>query len=111
MKTKQDLQEIKEISTLITYLFIDENNSITFNNGVADLQVNMNENFTFKCINLNFPQLGANDFTEQFTITYILGVIDVLKETPPVCNSFTSRWDEIKTEVGITNTLNTYKGR
>lgn len=58
----------------------------------------MNENFNILCQNLSFPDVPECDFTEQMTPLYMLGVIQILQETPPVefKESFKSRWEEIK---------------
>ena len=58
----------------------------------------MDENFNILCQNLSFPDIPESDFTEQMTPLYMLGVIQILHNTPPVefKDSFKNRWEEIK---------------
>jgi hypothetical protein len=81
------------------YLYLDENHSIVYNNGLTDLRVRMDDNLNFWCTNLSFPDLPESNFSEQMTIPYMLGIIDVLKKMPPIelPNAFSDRWKEIKT--------------
>lgn len=98
MRTKDELFMLGEVSTLLQYLFLSENHTITFNNGLTDLKIRMDENFNILCQNLSFPDLPESDFSEQMTPLYMLGVIQILQETPPeeFKESFKSRWDEIR---------------
>ena len=81
MRTKDELFMLGEVSTLLQYLFMSEKHTITFNNGLTDLQIRMESNFN-----------------EQMTTLYMLGVIQILQNTPPVefKNAFANRWEEIK---------------
>ncbi len=98
MRTKDELFLLGEVSTFLQYLFMSEKHTITYNNGLTDLKIRMNENFNILCQNLSFPDVPECDFTEQMTPLYMLGVIQILQETPPVefKESFKSRWEEIK---------------
>ena len=98
MKTKSDFFELRDISILLQYLYIDNKHTIIFNNGLTNLEVKMNENYEFKVLNHNFKNQGWKNFTDIMTIPYILGVIEILKETPSrLPNNFSNEWDEIKT--------------
>lgn len=68
----------------------------------------MTDDFQIMCKNLNFPDIEARNFTETFTIPYMLGVVDVLKGTPAVKfpRAFKNRWEEIKNIVSIQCGLN-----
>ncbi len=98
MRTKDELFMLGEISTLLQYLFMNKKHTITFNNGLTDLQIRMDANFNILCKNLQFPDIPESNFTEQMTVLYMLGVIQILQNTPPVeyKNAFTNRWEEIK---------------
>ena len=87
---------------------MDEKHSITFNNGLADLTIRMNDNLTVLCKNGNFPDLPETLWTDNLIPPNCLGIISVLKETPPkdYKDSFTNRWEEIKTIVTTNLFLN-----
>lgn len=96
MRDIPTLLEFEEIPILWQYLYMDEENFITVDNGMAKLEIRMRESCTFHAKNLNFPDLPDLDYTEMMTIPNMLGIIDQLKEVPPVeIKSFSSRWEEI----------------
>ena len=103
MRTTDTLFDMEEIPILYQYLYMDENHSITINNGVTTLQIRMTDSCYFMSKNLRFPDVSEMSYTDMMTIPNMLGIIDQLKQVPavefPTC--FTSRWEEIKT---ITNT-------
>ena len=78
MRTKDELFMLGEISTLLQYLFMSESHTITFNNGLTNLKIRMDENFNILCQNLSFPDIPESNFTEQMTPLYMLGVIQIL---------------------------------
>ena len=41
MRSRETLMAIESITLLYQYLYMDENHSITFNNGVTDLTIHM----------------------------------------------------------------------
>lgn len=98
MRTKDELFMLGEVSVLLQYLFMSEKHTITFNNGLTDLKIRMDENFNIRCTNLSFPDIPESDFTEQMTPLYMLGVIQILQNTPPAefKGSFKNRWEEIR---------------
>ena len=104
VRTKDELFMLGEISTFLQYLYMSERHTITFNNGLTDLQIRMDTNFNILCKNLQFPDIPESGFTEQMTVSYMLGVIQILQSTPPVeyKNAFTNRWEEIK-QITLTN--------
>ena len=108
MRTKDELFMLGEISTLLQYLFISESHVITFNNGLTDLKIRMDENFEIWCENLSFPDVPESNFTEQMTPLYMLGVIQILQNTPPVefPRAFKNRWEEISQITLVNLSLN-----
>lgn len=98
MRTKDNLFLLEEIPILLQYLYMDEKHNVTFNNGLTDLQIRMDEDFNIWCRNLQFPDIPESDFSEQMTTLYMLGIIQILQNTPPVefKNAFANRWKEIK---------------
>ena len=98
MRTKDNLFLLEEIPILLQYLYMDEKHNVTFNNGLTDLQIRMDEDFNIWCRNLQFPDIPELDFSGQMTTLYMLGVIQILQKAPPVeyKNSFKNRWEEIK---------------
>lgn len=99
MRTTDTLFELEEIPTLWQYLYMDENNCITVDNGITKLEIRMTDSCYFTAKNLRFPDLPALSYTDMMTIPNMLGIIDQLKNTPPeeFKNEFKSRWEEIKT--------------
>lgn len=101
MRNVDTLLEFEDIIILYQYLYMDEDNFITVDNGVAKLEIRMNEHGYFHAKNLNFPDLPDLDYTDMMIIPNMLGIIDQLKNTEPVefKTEFKSRWEEIKTIV------------
>lgn len=97
MRTKDDLIDIEEVSIFYQYLYLGM--TITFNNGLTNLTLTMDENFYTKCVNENFPDLPPSNFTDMLTLPYILGVIEILKESKATefPDTFANRWEEIRT--------------
>lgn len=109
MRTKDVLiRDFDDVKILIQYLYMDEKHSIAYHNGIANLSVTMTEDFHFMCQNLNFPNTPASNFDQQMTLPYMLGVINILKETGAVefPMRFTNRWEEIKTITLMNLSLN-----
>lgn len=98
MRYVSTLLELEDITILYQYLYMDEDNFITADNGVAKLEIRMNENGYFHAKNLNFPDLPDLNYTDMMVIPNMLGIIDQLKHTPPIefKNEFKSRWDELR---------------
>lgn len=99
MRNSETMLDLKDVSILCQYLYADEKNTITFNNGLTDLKIRMTENCSVMCKNLKFPEIPETNWTETFNIPNILGIIDVLKSQKPEIykNQFENRWEEIKT--------------
>lgn len=101
MRTNDVLIELEEIPILWQYLYMSEKHYITVDNGVAKLEIRMRENCSFRAKNLNFPDLPDLEYTDMMTIPNMLGIIDQLKNIPPIeyKETFKSRWEEVR---GIT---------
>ena len=99
MRDIPTLLDLEEIPILWQYLYMSEDHYITVDNGVAQLEIRMNESCSFHAKNLNFPDLPDLDYTDMMVIPNMLGIIDQLKHVPPVefKESFKSRWEEIRT--------------
>ena len=98
MRTKNDLFLLGDIGIMLQYLYMSENHRITFNNGITDLQIRMDENFNILCKNLRYPDVPELNFSSEMVPAYCLGLIDILKNMPPEEHPklFLSRWEEIK---------------
>lgn len=98
MRTVDTLLELEDIIILWQYLYMSEDHYITVDNGITKLEIRMNEHCYFRAKNLNFPELPDLSYTDMMTIPNMLGIIDQLKETPPVefKNEFKSRWEELR---------------
>lgn len=98
MRTVSTLLDLEEIPILWQYLYMNEDHYVTVDNGVAKLEIRMRENCSFHAKNLNFPDLPDLEYTDMMIIPNMLGIIDQLKNIPPVeFKDFKSRWDEIRT--------------
>ena len=99
MRTKDTLMAFEDIPLLYQYLYMNEEHSITFNNGITDLKIRMTDNLSVMCKNLRFPDLPELDWTENLTPNNCLGIIEYLKTIPAeeFKESFGNRWEEIKT--------------
>lgn len=101
--------DLSDISILYKYLYMDEGNSITFNNGIANLKVYMIDNLRFRCKNLDYPDTSELDFSDIMTPDYVLAVIDLLKKQKSDLYKDDSKWDEIRYSVLMNTSLNTRK--
>lgn len=108
MRTKNTLINLQNISTLLQYLYMSQEHSIIFNNGIADLKLQMNENLGIKCQNLNFPDLPPTNWSSNMTPENCYNIVEILKETPSVefPNHFKNRWEEIATITKTNLSLN-----
>ena len=108
MRTTETLFDMEEIPILYQYLYMDENNFITVDNGITKLEIRMNEHCYFTSKNLRFPDVPEMSYTDMMTIPNMIGIIDQLKRLPavefPTC--FTNRWEEIKTITSTNVALN-----
>lgn len=109
MRTKDDLFDLEDILTLYQYLYLSVEHFITFNNGLTDLKMYMDDDFNVMCINMRFPDLPPLCYNEMLSIQNMLGIIDYLKrdkEHIVLKDSFQTRWEEIKTITKATISLN-----
>jgi hypothetical protein len=98
MRTVSTLLDLEEIPILWQYLYMNEDHYVTVDNGVAKLEIRMRENCSFHAKNLNFPDLPDLEYTDMMIIPNMLGIIDQLKNIPPIeFKDFKSRWEEIRT--------------
>lgn len=111
--TKDEWLELTDISIFYQYLALGK--TITFNNGIADLELKMDLESPFLPIyskNLNYPDLKPLGYDDMLYLGNILGIIDYLKKQPSTINPKTdSLWDEIKFNVTSTKLLNKYNKR
>lgn len=99
MRNVDTLIELEDIAILFQYLYMNEEHFITVDNGVTKLEIRMRENGSFHAKNLNFPDLPDLEYTDMMVIPNMLGIIDQLKNVPPVefKTEFKSRWEELRT--------------
>lgn len=102
----RDLQtflDFGEIGYLYQYLWMDENNSVTFNNGLADLTLRMRDSKFVMYMNNNYPELGENSYMDMLYPENLVGIIDYLKNQE--CEGYRSKWEEIIAEVSSSTIL------
>jgi hypothetical protein len=90
---------------------MDEEHSITVNNGLCDLKLHMDENLRILQKNMNFPYL--DDTVREIRLAELISIVEQLKESPAVefPNCFKSRWEEIKMTTMTNVTQNELKYR
>lgn len=111
MRTKDGLLELENFRILSQYLYLQKENYVIVSNGLTDLKLSMEEDFSIRCLNMNFPDLPDFDFTSRFYQEFP-AIIDQLKTQKPLFfNSFDNRWEEIKEEVAHTLALNFLGGK
>ena len=103
MRTKTNLNKLDNLIIFYKFLYMDENNSIIYNNGLTNLEIKMDENFNLKAKNLN---TGTEIFfNQQMDIVSTLEIINILKETPAKILEFGNRWEEICFKVNASKAL------
>ena len=97
MRTKDILLEINDVAVFYQYLYMSPEHNIIVNNGLTDLKFELSDSLRIMKTNMNYPQFGASN--EPLDLTNIMGIIDKLKEMPPIQfpQTFKNRWQEIKT--------------
>ena len=103
MRTKMNLNKLDDLKILYEFLYMDENNSITYNNGFADLEIKLDENFNLKAKNLN-TEIEIF-FNQEMDIPSTLEIINILKEMPAQIPKYGSRWEEIRFNVNASKAL------
>lgn len=108
MRSKETLLEFNDIAIFFQYLYIDEKNRITFDNGLTNLTLRMTDNLSIMCKNESFTDLPETDFSSELHPYNVLSIIDILKVQPPIehPNHFNNRWEEIKNITQINLSLN-----
>lgn len=107
--TKDELYNIENYTILMQYLAIGE--KITINNGFADIEIWMEDDYKIKALNLNSPTLPPYKYDNEMTLeNVLLGIIPTLKnQKPKEYKSFENRWEEIKALSLSTVALNKMK--
>jgi len=98
MRTRQTLVNgFEDIKTLFQYLYMDEEHSITVDNGITKLNLKLADNLETLQMNLSFPHLGYTH--RPMRIEEWLACVEQLKEQPSDCGygSFKNKWEEIQT--------------
>lgn len=107
--TKDELYNIENYTILMQYLAVGE--KITINNGLADIEIWMEDGYKIKALNLHFPTLPPYKYDSEMTLgNVLLGIIPQLKnQKPKEYKSFENRWEEIKALSLSTVVLNKMK--
>lgn len=103
----EKLEKIEEISILLKYLYLNEGNCVTFNNGMTDIRLTMNEDGNLLSVINDDP----DDFptVRKIYVPEIFEIINQLKEQD--YNEKDSVWDRIKLYVSMNMSLNLNKVR
>lgn len=113
MRTKDVLFSLKDVKTLLQYLYLNDQHSIRIANGATTLQIHMTDQMRFIADDLSFSDISAMDYTEAMTLPTIMGVIKQLKSQPPeeFPNRFPNRWEEIENITNANVSLNYFNRR
>ena len=96
MRTKETLFGMENITILLQYLYMNPEHKIKYNNGLTTLEIYMSNDFEIYAKNLKFEDLPPLYFTSTFNIPYILGLIEILKDTKSDMEDvFKNKWEEI----------------
>lgn len=99
---------MEDVKTLLQYLYMEEGNSIIIENVLGvQLKIAMDEDMTFTCVNMNFPDVPPmKNF--DFPVSSMFVAVDQLKEQPAkeFPKRFANRWEEIRTIALSTVTAN-----
>ena len=113
MRSKEVLNEIVDAALLLQYLYMSEKHSITFNNGVADLTLRMDENLNILCQNMNFPDFPETYWNDNMSPSNCLDIMHALKQMPAIEHkqNFGNRWEEIRTitKMNLVQNTNRYE--
>lgn len=103
---KDNLFAIEDYATLMQYLALGY--KIKINNGMAVIEIWMEDNYKIKGLNLNFGDLPPYNYETEMTLeNVLLGIIPQLKkQEPEEFKTFENRWEEIKTITLDTVALN-----
>lgn len=90
----------EDITTLVRYLYLSAEHTITVNNGMADLQIRMDDDGDFLCKVLSFPDANEMLYSCNISSPVLVDYIRQLKTQPASKvweKEFDSRWEEIET--------------
>lgn len=107
-RTKDVLFDFENISIMFQYLYMNVDHKITFNNGITDLQLHMNDDLDILCKNLSFPDIPESNYSSEMNPNNCFIIIDLLKEMPAeeYPKRFSNRWEEIKSITRVNLSLN-----
>ena len=107
MRKIEKLEKIEEINTLLKYLYLNEGNYVTFNNGMTDIRLTMNEDGNLLSVINDDP----DDYptARKIYVPEAFEIISQLKEQE--YNEKDSVWDRIKAYVSMNMSLNLNKIR
>ena len=109
MRTKAFLRGIEEIPTLLKWLYLSDENSVTVENVIGvKLELSMTDDGRILSRNLNFPELPPNGFDSELNTESLISIIEQLKDQPAkeFPERHTSRWEEIKILTAMQMTVN-----
>lgn len=106
---RTDLFTIENYTILMQYLALGY--KIKVNNGMAIIEIWMEDKYRIKGLNQNFKELPPYNYDTEMTLeNVILGIIPQLKEQEPEeFKTFKNRWEEIKSLTLETVALNKMK--
>ena len=102
MRDKNILKLLDDITILNKYLYMSDEHSIEYNNGLTTLEIRMDSDLNLWAVNKRFPELPPLYFTGEMTLGKTLSVIEFLKTQKSKYAQIKNKWEEIK-EITMAN--------
>ena len=96
MRDKNTLKLLDDIAMLNKYLYMSDEHSIEYNNGLTTLEIRMDSDLNLWAVNKRFPELPPMYFTDEMTLRKTLSVIEFLKMQESEYGQVKNKWEEIK---------------
>ena len=98
MRTKDLLYKIDEYRIFMQYLYANKDHKITVNNGVAALELYMDDDLEIYAKNLIVPNAPPLFYSSELTLANVLfKIIPYLKTQKSQYKTMENKWEEIRT--------------
>ena len=96
MRDKNILKLLDDITILNKYLYMSDEHSIEYNNGLTTLEIKMDSELNLWAVNKRFPEVPPMYFNGEMTLRKTLSVIEFLKTQESKYSQVKNKWEEIK---------------
>lgn len=103
IRNNELMQGFEDMKTLLQYLYMNDENYVEVKNTLeVPLRIYVNEDGIFKVQNMNFPDTPPFLWEDRTDVRTCMDIVALLKNQSGVS---TNKWEEIRVEVSISNTL------